>query len=306
VPGLLGQAPKPVAVVVLAWNGLDDTRDCLRSLAAVEYEPLRVLVVDNGSTDGTAEAVAHEFPGVEVVRLERNAGYAGGNNAGIERALAAGARHVVLLNNDTTVDPGFVGALVRAAAEDPSAGALSSLVLFADRPDTIWFAGADFDPRRGYNGRHRGYGEPAASVDGVREIGRPCGAAMLLPREALERVGLLDADLFLYCEEAEWALRARGRGYRSLLVPESRVWHRVSASTGGESSPATLDYDLRNVLSVCERYAPLGVVGTWRRRLTVLAAHVAQAALSSRRREGLRAVREGWRDFRRGRLGPRP
>jgi hypothetical protein len=83
------------------------------------------------------------------------------------------------------------------------------------------------------------------------------------------------------------------------------VWHRVSASTGGESSPATLYYDLRNVLAVCERYAPLGVVGTWRRRLTVLAAHVAQAALSPRRREGLRAVRDGWRDFRRGRLGPR-
>jgi Glycosyl transferase family 2 len=137
-----------VAVVVLSWNGREDTLACLDSLRRVEHEPLSVIVVDNASVDGTADAVAARHPEAELVRNAANLGYAGGMNAGIRRARELGADHVLLLNNDTEVDATFVGALVEAAAAHPDAGALCAKVLFAEPADRIWFAGADYDPRR--------------------------------------------------------------------------------------------------------------------------------------------------------------
>ena len=265
-----------------------------------------MIVVDNGSGDDTVKAVRERFPAVEVAALSANLGFAGGNNEGIRRALELGADHVVLLNNDAEVEPGFLQPLVDEAAGRPEAGALCSKILFADPPGTIWFAGAHFDPRSGYNGRQLGYREhDGPAWQEVRETDRACGAAMLVPRPVLERVGLLDDELFLYVGHTEWSLRARAAGYRLYVVPASVVVHRVSAGSGGEGSPATLYYDLRNLLTVTERHAPLSGAGRWRRRLVALGAHLAQALAGGRRREGVAAVLEGWRDFRRGRLGPR-
>jgi GT2 family glycosyltransferase len=116
---------------------------------------------------------------------------------------------------------------------------------------------------------------------------------------------MFDEDLFAYVEDADWSLRARAAGLRLLVIPAARVRHKVSASTGGEGSPEAIYYSVRNLLTVCERHAPLGPLGTWRRRLTALGAFLAQALAGRRRREGLKALRAGWRDFRAGRLGPR-
>lgn len=279
-----------VAAVVLSWNGREDTLACLRSL---EGEDVDVIVVDNASEDGTAEAVT----GVELIRNERNLGYAGGMNTGIRRALERGADAVLLLNNDVEVERGAIAPLA-AAAE--GTGAVCPLVVFADDPGKVWYAGARFDPKRGYNGRHI-----TETTGATTETERICGAAVLIPRETLERVGLFDEDLFAYVEDADWSLRVREAGLSLLVTPVSRVRHKVSASTGGEGSPDAIYYSVRNLLTVCERHAPLGPFGTWRRRLTALAAFLAQALAGRRRRAGVRAVRDGWRDFRRRRYGPR-
>jgi GT2 family glycosyltransferase len=294
-----------VAAVVLSWNRCEDTLACLRSLAAADPAP-HVILVDNASSDGTVDAVRGEFPGLELIENPSNLGFAEGNDVGIRRALAVGADYVLVLNNDTEVDSGFLTPLLEEAGRRPDAGALSPKILFADPPDLIWFAGAEYDPRSGYNGRHRGYRQPDdGRFDSVVETGRVCGAAMLVPREVLDKVGTFDADLFAYSEDTDWSLRAREAGYRHYVVPASRVWHKVSAASGGESSPTALYYDLRNALVVAERHAPLGTVGTWRRRGVVLGAHLVQAARAPRRSECLAAAWQGWRDFRADRLGPR-
>jgi GT2 family glycosyltransferase len=295
-----------IAVVVLTWNGREDTLACLASLERVPDRPDAVVVVDNASSDGTLEVVAERFPDVHLVRSERNLGFAGGNNLGLQRALELGADHVLVLNNDAEVEPGAIRSLVDEAGRRPEAGSLGSKILFADPPDLVWFAGATFDPRSGYNGRQLGYRErDDGRWDGVRETDRACGAAMLVPRPVLERVGGFDDDLFVYSEDVEWSLRATAAGYRHFVVPDSVVRHHVSASAGGESSPLTLYYGMRNTLVVCERHAPLGVLGTWRRRLVAFAAHLAQALRSPGRIAGVRAVLAGFRDALRGRLGPR-
>jgi GT2 family glycosyltransferase len=294
-----------VAIVMLTWNGREDTLASLASVARVEYEPLVTVVVDNGSTDGTAAAIRERFPRVELVVHERNLGFPGGVNSGIARARELGAEHFVLLNNDTEVEPGFVEPLVEAAARGPVA-AVCSKVYFMEPRDAIWFAGASYDPRRGYQGRPWHYGErDPDGAAGPVETERICGASVLIAGAALDELGAFDERFFFYTEDVDWSLRARERGWRLLVEPRSRVWHRVSAVSGGEGSPVPIYYNLRNSLAVVERHAPLGPVGTWRRRAVLVATHALLAARRSWRREGLRAVRDAWRDFRAGRFGER-
>lgn len=296
-----------VAAVVLSWNGRERTLACLRSLEQVTYRPFSVIVVDNGSEDGSADAVAIEHPGLRLVRLSQNLGFAGGMNIGARTAFAEGADAVLLLNNDMEVEPGFVEPLVQALRADPAAAAACAQILLAGEPPRVWYAGASFDPRRGHQGRNLRYGKPPLPLTSPPYASnRACGGAMLFTAATYDRLGLFDEALFAYAEDTDWSLRARHAGMHSLVVPASVVHHAVSASSGGESSPNTIYYDLRNSLVVAERWAALGPAGTWLRRAEAVLAHAAQALLSHRRREGLRAVWEGWRDFRRGSLGPRP
>lgn len=296
-----------VAVVVLSWNGRDDTLRCLESLrAADDGQALTVVAVDNGSVDGSADAIAERFPEVVLVRSERNLGFSGGVNAGAAAAFERGADAVLLLNNDMVVEPSFVRPLAEASAAS-DVGAVCSQILFADPPERVWYAGARFDPLRGHQGRNLGFGLPRLDPSvPPYTVDCACGGAMLVPRRAWETVGPLDEGLFAYREDLDWSLRARAAGLRLLVAPASVVWHRVSGSSGGASSPTSLYYDTRNLLVVVTRRAPLTGLAALRRSTGIVVAHVVQALLSPRRLAGLRAVLEGALDARRGRLGERP
>jgi GT2 family glycosyltransferase len=304
---MAGEAYPYVVTVVLNWNGGADTLACLGSLERLEWARHSTIVVDNGSTDGSVDTIEAQHPEVRVIANDRNLGFAEGNNVGLRAALDAGADYVMLLNNDTLVAPDLLNQLVPEAETRPDAGAVSPLIYYLDPPDRIWYAGARFDARRGHNGRHTGYGErDYGQYDRVREIGRATGAAMLVKREVIEHVGFLDGRFFLQVEDVEWSLRMRRAGWRIFFVPTGKVWHRVSVTTGGEHSPATAYYEVRNTLAVCDRYAPLRGISARRRRAAILAVHMVHARRGRRPSDNMRAVMEGWRDYREGRLGPRP
>jgi GT2 family glycosyltransferase len=304
---MAGEGVPHVATVVLSWNGRNDTVACLNSLAQLDWPRHTAIVVDNGSTDDTVAAVDAQFPDAVVVETGRNLGFAEGNNVGLRQALAIGADYVLLLNNDTVVHPQLLNELVAEAEQQPDAGAFCPLIYYLDPPDRIWFAGARFDARRGHNGRHTGYGErDAGQYTAVREIGRGTGAAMLVRRAAIEQVGFLDGELFLQVEDVEWSLRMRVAGWRILFVPAARVWHKVSCTVGGEHAPATAYYEVRNTLAVCDRYAPRRGLARLRRAATVLGVAVVHARRGRRPAANVRAAIDGWRDWRDGRLGPRP
>jgi GT2 family glycosyltransferase len=291
-------------VVVLSWNGRDDTLACLESLSRIERDDVAVICVDNGSTDGTAAAVRERHPGVILLETGANLGFSGGNNVGIRHALDAGAGWVLLVNNDATVDPGCIDAFEAAARANPRVGALGGKVLFAEPPDLVWFAGQRFWPRLGYSGRPTGYRRSDGPDYGaVREVDRVVGAFMAVSRPAMDAVGLLDEALFAYVEDVEWCLRIRDAGFGVLIVPDARAWHRVSASTGGESSARSLYYGSRNTIAVVERHRPLPRPLGMLRRGVVAATFGAHALLQRDRRAGLAAVRKGVRDARAGRLG---
>jgi GT2 family glycosyltransferase len=295
-----------VATIVLNWNGRDDTLACLDALAASSWPAARTILVDNGSSDGTAEAVRERFPDVELIVNERNLGFAEGNNVGLRRAQELGADYAFLLNNDTVVDQEAIRILVEEAEARPAAGALSPLLFFAEPDDLVWYAGAEWNPDRGHNPPHEGYRQPAAAgLSEPRRVSRASGAAMLVRREVLERVGLLDTDLFLHVEDVEWSLRIQRGGYEIWFVPASRIWHKVSADSGGEDSPTVAYYRARNMLEVGDRYARHGPPRSIVRHGETLLAELLHARHARRPLENVRAAIAGWRDYRRGLLGPR-
>ncbi|MHB1319468.1 MAG: glycosyltransferase family 2 protein [Anaerolineae bacterium] len=236
-----------VTAIVLNWNNASDTLACLASLAQQDA-PHNVLVVDNGSTDDSVARIAAAFPAVEILQMGENLGYAGGNNAGIRKALEDGAECIVLLNNDTVADPAMLTGLVEVMRTDSAIGAVSPKILYYDDPGRIWCAGASIDWRTGSTRRLC-----ADEVDADRLDTEPVdvdfgsGCALMLRREALESVGLLDEDFFLYYEETDWCVRAAVQGWRVVCVPGARVFHKVSASLGA-ASPITDYYMSRNVL----------------------------------------------------------
>ena len=283
-----------VVAVVVSWNGREDTLDALESLRGIE-----TVVVDNGSEDGSADAIAERFPEVELIRAGVNLGFAGGNNAGIRRALDRGADWVLLVNNDATVEPGLVEALAAAAASRPDAGVLACKVLYADS-DRLWYAGAGFNPYLGRS-RHERFGKPDEPGT-LRDTARATGAGMAVSRAAIDAAGLLDEEFFLYAEDLEWCLRIQAAGFAVVYVPEARVRHRVTAASGGAGSPTASYYEARNVLAVVERYRPLPRGLTGARRALVVAPRV---ALAARRPRSAYAALRGWRDYRKGRMGRR-
>lgn len=248
---------KTVAVIVLNWNGLADTRALLPTLLACRLPDgwkLRALVVDNGSTDGSAEAIAREFPAVELVALDENRRFAGGNNEGLRRCLALGDEAVMLLNNDTECDREMLAALLEALERDPRAGAVAPLIDYARPADRIWYAGAWCIPALGFVG-HRGLRQhDRGQFTKIEPTGYLSGCCLLATREVWTKVGLLDERYFIYAEDADWSLRARAAGYHLLFVPAAKLKHKVSASSG-DASPWKIYQRLRANLTLFARHA---------------------------------------------------
>lgn len=227
-----------VAVIIPMWNQVELTQRCLRSLGALRRPPEQVIVVDNGSSPDPRALLHTARPDVTVVRLECNRGFAGGCNAGIRRALSDGADAVLLLNNDTTVDPGLLGELVRALEEDPHIATAGAKTLSDETPPRLQSAYGVLT-FRGSLVRVEGVAEGAVDVFHTEcDVDIVFGTAMLLRRTALEAIGLLDEDFFAYHEDVDWCTRARRSGWRIRYVPSAVVYHRMHASTsGGYSGP---------------------------------------------------------------------
>jgi GT2 family glycosyltransferase len=222
-----------VRVIVLNWNGRSWLGGCLEALGQQDFRPFEIVLVDNGSTDGSIDFVRERFPECRVVALDANIGFAAGNNAGARGAIAA---YLAFLNNDTRVDPGWLTALVAAAEGDPTVGLVTSRVVFMDRPDVIDSAGDGY-LRCGGAFKHR-HGQRVDGRLSSREVFGACGAAFLIRRELFEVLGGFDEDLFMVYEDVDLSYRARLRGWRCVYADAAWVKHAGSASLGLASSVA--------------------------------------------------------------------
>jgi GT2 family glycosyltransferase len=235
-----------VFVVIPNWNLKEDTTACVESVLASSYSGQRVVIVDNGSQDGSPDALLDSFGAkIDQIVHKDNLGYAKGVNAGIRHALARGAEYLLLLNNDTLVDAKLIEHLIEASKSDTTMAVLGPAIYYQREPERFWRLGAV--KRRwlpvpleiGRNALDTGQFPAPFDVDYVT------GCAMWVPAKVFQEVGLLDEGYFMYFEDADFCRRVRSADHRITVVPQARVWHKVSASTT-ERRPWAAYYRTRN------------------------------------------------------------
>jgi GT2 family glycosyltransferase len=289
-----------IYIIVLTWNQHSLTVDCVRSLMNLDDLEHRVVVVDNGSQDGTVEKLQAQFgEQIDLIANRENLGFGGGNNIGIRYALDRGADCVMLLNNDTVVDPEFLQPLVSVLQSNKQIGAVTPKIYFMHDPQRIWAAGGEIHWWLGRVG-NRGYNQlDCGQFDQAELVDYAPGCCLLFSRAALEKVGLLDERYFAYFEDTDWSMRARQYGFEIWYEPTSKIWH-VSRASLPRASPFLYYLGTRNTLWFIRRY------GEGMARLTALVRFgfrrvlcSSLALLVSRRWDKLkclwRGARDGWR-----------
>lgn len=288
-----------VALVVVNWNTYGYTKSCIEQAAKLNYPNFEVLLVDNGSTDGSGERLHAEFPHITYLPNERNLGFTGGNNRGIDVALERGFTYVFLLNNDTYFDVGFLDPLVAHLEQYPLTGAVQPLIYESNGAKGVWHAGGLFNRFTG----------KTTSIKRSVDLNAPypsewlTGCAFLVRSSVIRQVGALRDAYFAYFEDVDWSFRIRHAGYTLAIVPESVLHHEVSASTKAKTkqkegflSPAAHYLNVRNQFLLLKS-APKGLVKeiAWPYQLVKGLAVLSYFVLRLRLKK-LRAAADGLRD----------
>jgi GT2 family glycosyltransferase len=265
---------------------------------------MTIVLVDNGSQDGSPHRLAHAFPEVQLLPQAANLGFAEGNNVGIRHALAQGAERILLLNNDTIVHPGFLEPLVAMLERVPEVGVVGPKIYCYPDRGTLWSAGGWIDWKQGCQ-FHLGGGErDRGQYDVESDVDYVSACCLLARREVFEGIGLLDARYFIYYEETAWSVRATAQGFRIRYVPGSRIWHKVSAAMK-PSSPNSTYYITRNRLLFLTENGPRDRRPFYWYFYTTRPLRYGLSLLTKGRRAEGYAVLQGLWDFYRHRFGER-
>jgi GT2 family glycosyltransferase len=251
------EATPRVGIVVVDYENLGDTLACIRSLRDLDYPHADVIVVDNGSASREDEAIAAEFgDAVLAIRADRNGGFAAGANIGIRAGIERGAAYIWLVNNDTLFEPASLRLLVEAMEAAPRFGIATPVILGSETADwsgDIWFAGGSVALARGI----AAHVTATAAGNVPLETGYVSGCAMLIRREVLDRIGLLEESYFMFWEDVEFSLRARRSGWLCGVLPSVRILHKVHGTIGRRTFAFL---SIRNSRDVCGRYGTVGDV----------------------------------------------
>jgi GT2 family glycosyltransferase len=213
-------------IVVLNWNSREMTKECIQSLLAMEGDSFKILVVDNGSRDGSVEYLRETFPQIEVTANGRNLGFAAGCNVGMKRAIAENFEYVLLVNNDTIVDPGLLRELLKQGDENQKAGIVSPKIYYFKPPDAIWWVGGTYSCWTGLARHVDLKAKDTGKHDTPIELDWATGCVMLLRTDALRAAGLFDEQIFGNGEDVDLSLRMRKLGHVVRYAPSSKVWHK--------------------------------------------------------------------------------
>lgn len=244
--------PKVVAIV-LNFNGKEVTLPAIASLAAMDYSCLEILHVDNGSTDGSFEAVAEAFPDVAQVRIEENRGVVHGINTGMTVALERGADYLLILNNDIEAERSMLRELVAIAESDATIGCVGPKIYYHSEPGRLWSAGGVIRFKESVT-RERGMGEiDRGQYDRDEEVPYVNGCAMLARRSVVEEVGLWDPLFHLAVDDADWCMRMKRVNYRCYYAHKAVLRHKVAYTVGGYRATRTF-YNGRSAALFVRRY----------------------------------------------------
>ena len=220
-----------ISIVILNWNGIKDTLECLSSLQFLRYPNFETIVVDNGSTDDSVAQIKTHYPNVILLEQKENLGFAGGCNVGIKYALDKGCDAVCLLNNDTIVDPNFLNAFYSRIQKEPSIGILGAKIYMYNDRERLDHLGGNWNKQQAeFTLIGNRVLDADLDFDESTEIDYVCGAAFFVKRDVFEKIGLLEEKFFLIWEEADFCFRAKRAGFTVKTCLSAKLWHKVSAS----------------------------------------------------------------------------
>ena len=295
--------PHLVATILVNWNGVNDTCDCIDSLKTLEYDNHIVIVIDNGSVDDSVSKLRMLYPQVEVIEAGENLGFGRACNLGMKKAFDDGADFAYLLNNDCVVEASTIRQLVTAALAY-HADITGSVNYYFNEPERICFAGGTLSINRGTCQHFQ-----TTLTSTPYEVQFVTGAAMLISRKAFSQLHGFDESYFAYFEDADLCLRANKAGFKLMVAPESRVWHKVSRSMGGHESPRQFYYDTRSRLQFVSAHTRGFHKVIFHARFAMEVLRKGAAAVISPtelRRRRFQSVLRGIRDYARGYQGPMP
>lgn len=244
-----------ISIISINYKQAEVSNKMLESLQKVSYKNFEIIIVDNNSGEDDVKKLNLNYPGLKLIRSKRNLGFAGGNNLGIKEATGD---YILLLNNDTEVDPGFLEPMLEAFGKHKNAGALSPKIKFFDDPKTIQYAGFGgmnpFTQRMKTIGNHQ---EDNGDYDMFTETPFAHGCAMMLPRSVIDEVGMMCEDYFLYYEEHDWSENIKRAGYKIYYQPASVVYHKESMSVQKGSSLKTYYLNRNRILFMKRNYGLL-------------------------------------------------
>lgn len=246
-------SPK-VIVLILSYNGKYLLEDALNSYLKNDYANYQILVIDNGSDDGTVDYVNENYKNVLVKRIEKNHGYSGGFNFGLNIAFnEMDADYALITNNDVVADKDIISELVKVAVTDDKIGFTTGKVYFNEKKDTLQTVGMSYDPVR-LNGGHIGNAEvDKGQYDEVTERYFADDVFTMVNKNLYKEIGGYDPEFVLQAEQFDWQMRAKEKGYKIMFTPHAKLWHKESM-TIGRHSPTKLYYDARNPMIVLMKY----------------------------------------------------
>jgi GT2 family glycosyltransferase len=294
-----------VAIILVNWNGFDFSRACLESLRKVDFPDFKIILVDNASQNQEASRLKKAFPEIDLIENKENLGFAGGNNTGIRLALERGYSHVLLLNNDTEVEPDFLAEMMWKFMRYPDIGVVQPLILFLQEQKKIWSSGGKWIPSLGKSVT-LGDREPRADFRVQScELDWATGCCMLISREAILRVGLLNEQYFAYFEDVEWSLRFRQAGFRIHLAEKAVIYHEAGASSKNQTSEGTLSpvvfyYNVRNqfflIRSTLRGFRSLTAIGYHLGRFMLWMGYFTLRGRFKKLRSVARGIRDGLKE----------
>lgn len=239
-----------IIIIILNWNGKEDTVECIKSLKYITYPNYKILIVDNASMDGSVEYFREKYPEIEIIENKENLGFAGGNNVGIQKAMESEMDYVLLLNNDTIVDPEFLTELVKVAEKNKRIGIVGPKIYQYENREKILLSGGKILFWRGCIPK-------GCEVNIITDVDMISGCCMLIKKEVIETIGMLDTTYFFGWEDADYCISTKKRGYKVVCSPTGRIWHKVGASYGGHyaSNPIVLTEGIRNQLIFISRHS---------------------------------------------------
>ena len=281
-----------IAIILVNYNGLSDTIECIESIKLSTFKNYKIIIIDNASTKDSFTDFEKKYSDeVIFIKSKENLGFAGANNVGIKYAIDNGYTHVMLLNNDTVIDPSLIDNLLMYSNDETI---VTPKMYYYSNKNMIWYGGGEINKDTG-KAIHEHIDESDNDEKNVKECTFTTGCCMMINVNIIKKIGMLSEEYFMYCEDTDYCLKALNNNIKILYNPNAKLWHKFSKSTGGSLSPFSVYYMTRNRFIYIKKYEEyFSKKAYW---FTLFSRYVRIIQYWIRKDEIYKSIRKGIKDF---------